>query len=108
MPEFTFLCAKCNRRVPTDQVRMLPEKKYICFDCAGYTKPEPSGKVTREAQRAAPSAAKVRYHCMKCGYEFALKDDHHKKCPYCNSERIEERQGTAEKLLSMTGSYRDE
>lgn len=108
MTDFTFLCAKCNRRVPTSQVRLLPGGKHICFDCAGYKTPEPSGKATREAQRAAPSTPRVRYHCQKCNYEFYLKEGHSKKCPYCNSERIEEKQGTAERLLSMGSSSRDD
>ena len=109
MTDFTFACAKCNRRVPTNQVRLLPDGKHVCFECAGYKVDAPGGKALREGQKAAaPAVPKIRYHCQKCNYEFHLKEGHAKKCPYCNSERIEEKQGTAEKLLSMPGSYRDE
>lgn len=120
MADFTFTCAKCKRKVPTNQVRVLPDGKHICFECAKYS---PSGDSTRSPLRmsspapsAAPSAgsdlgtggSRVRYQCGKCKYEFWLKDGHAKKCPYCNSDRIEEKKGAAQKILDMHMNLRNE
>ena len=106
----TFPCAKCNRRIPTNQVRLLPDGKHICFDCAGFkpdTGPARRSSATAGEAQAAPSAHKIKYQCLKCKYEFYLKDGHSLKCPYCNGERIEEKQGGAQKLIDMHVNFRD-
>ena len=108
MADFTFPCAKCKRKVPTTQVRVLPDGKHICFECAKYAPAEvarsrvrPSSFESAEATPRISGTDRVRYQCGKCKYEFWLKEGHAKKCPYCNSDRIEEKKGAAQKILDM-------
>ncbi len=115
MADFTFPCAKCKRKVPTNQVRVLADGKHICFECAKYTPGESARSPVRMSGPAAPAAApradpagRVRYVCGKCKYEFWLKDGHAQKCPYCNSDRIEEKKGAAQKILDMHMNLRGE
>lgn len=110
MADFSFLCAKCNKRVPTNQVRMLGDGKYMCFDCAGFAPNRESEGPRISADRANREEIvdRVRYQCEKCRYEFWLRKTGPKKCPYCNGERIEEKRGAAQKMLDMHLPMRDE
>lgn len=109
---FTVLCKKCNRKVPTNEVRLQADKSYVCFSCAGYhaeARPSLNKPFSApEAAKAAPAPERVRVQCLKCKYEFNLKPNMAKKCPYCNGERLEEKKGAAQKLLDLHVSLRDE
>jgi Zn finger protein HypA/HybF involved in hydrogenase expression len=110
---YTVICKKCNRKVPTNEVRLQTDKSYVCFACAGYhTEAQPAMNKPFKAPEGAPKAEapaeKIRVQCMKCKYEFNLKASMAKKCPYCNSERLEEKKGAAQKLIDMHVNLRDE
>lgn len=105
---FTVLCKKCNKKVSTGEVRLQADKSYVCFSCAGYRTDSQSKNTPFQAPASGAPKEKVRVQCLKCKYEFGLKQGAARKCPYCNSERLEEKKGTAQKLIDMHIPIREE
>jgi hypothetical protein len=106
---FTVTCKKCNKKAPTDQVRLQADKTYVCFACAGYKHEERANTPFRPTQdHPQQTVQKIRYQCQKCKYEFVLKEGHTKRCPYCNGERIEEKTSAAQKLIDLHVPLRDD
>lgn len=110
--EFVRQCKKCNRKVPAREVRMQPDGSYLCFACAGYA-PQAAGSsrsanTPHEVPKDERPADKIRFMCLKCKYVFSLKEGHSKRCPYCASANIEEKQGEAQRLIDMHVQLRDE
>jgi len=118
MPELTRKCKKCNRSVPAKEVRIQADGSFMCFACAGYTPPgsQPSTATraantpfaTKTAADAKPAVRKIKYQCNKCKYEFYLKEGYSKKCPYCNSDNIQEKQFEAQKLIDTPMRFIDD
>jgi DNA-directed RNA polymerase subunit RPC12/RpoP len=107
---YTVTCRKCNKKVPTNEVRLQADKTYMCFSCAGFQghkENQPFGRSEEAPVKAAGAEQKIRYHCAKCKYEFS-RTKAVSKCPYCNSDRIEEKVGMAQKLIDLHAPMRDE
>jgi DNA-directed RNA polymerase subunit RPC12/RpoP len=97
--------------VPTNQVRLQTDGKHICFECARYEAPTRGNapkRINGEEEPVREEKQKTRYQCVKCKYEFWIKEGRPLKCPYCNGERIEEKRGVAQKLLDMRVDFRDD
>lgn len=105
--EFTVICKKCNKKVSTKEVRILPDKSYICFSCAGYTAPARTESEEKKGAAVAPMR-KAKYQCTKCKYEFYIKEGHPKRCPYCGGDSVQEKQFEAQNLIDMPGKFRED
>ena len=105
MAELTRKCKKCSRSVPARDVRIQPDGSFLCFDCAGYAPKEHSESravnVPTKTDATPLNREKIKYHCLKCKYQFYLKEGHAKRCPYCSGSNIEEKQGEAQRLIDM-------
>ncbi len=103
----TVPCAKCHKKVPTNQVRLQADKSYVCYSCAGYA-PGSGENMPFSVDHEEKPRLKMQYQCLKCKYVFFLKEGFAKKCPYCNGERIEARKGDAQKLIDLHAPMRDD
>ncbi len=105
----TVTCKKCNKKVPTNEVRLQPDKSHICFACAGYgVSSRPGANTPFQAKSEDLPRQKVQFQCQKCKYTFFIKTGAAMRCPYCNGTNLEEKKGIAQKMLDMDVSFRDD
>ena len=92
-------CRVCGNKMPLTGMSVDENRNLLCRKCKSKgILPQAAPKVEKKV--AMPKGTKS-YQCLACNYKFKRVPNSNQamRCPYCSSDRVQEAENSAQKLI---------